>query len=248
MIARIKALIFPPRCGACGELLDWYDAPIEHSALCATCLSKWKSEKLDTCEQCAGAVSLCRCMPNALRKSGCRALRKLTYYRHGMREPVQNRVIYRIKEARDRRTVDFLASEWMPMVENMIEESGLIRSEVILTYLPRGRGAWLRYGTDQARELALALARQSGIPCRALLKRRAWREREQKKLDARGRYANAERAFCLTRAAKLPPRSVILIDDIVTTGASLSACVRLLRMAGVEQILALAIATDDQNG
>ena len=241
----VFSLIFPPKCGACRKLLDWHDALRGDAALCGECQRKWDSEALETCGHCARPVTLCECMPSVLKKVKCRSLRKLIYYRHGLREPVQNRIIYRIKETRDRRVLFFLAQALLPAVREILETNGIAPDDAVLAYVPRGRRARLMQGTDQARELARALSRLSGIPCKRLLRRCA--EGEQKKLDAGERHANAMRAFGLVRAARSIPETVLLVDDIVTTGESMAACTRLLRMAGAGTVFALSIASDDHN-
>jgi ComF family protein len=247
MMDHIRALLFPPKCAVCRSLLDWYGAAEHGVALCERCRTKWDSERLETCGHCAKAMTECECMPDALKKSRCRVLRKLVYYRHGTREPIQNRLIYRIKETRDRRAVEFLAISLLPALRDILETSGASKEEIVLTWVPRGRSATLLYGTDQARELARALSKLTGVPCIRLIKRRRGRAREQKKLDAKSRRPNATAAFGLTRAARNIPETVILVDDIVTTGESMAACVRLLRTAGARYVTALSVATDDHN-
>lgn len=246
MTDRLRALLFPPKCAACRSLLDWYGATEESVALCEHCRKRWDSERLEVCGQCAKVITECTCMPDALRRSRCQGLRKLVYYRHGTREPVQNRMIYRIKETRDRRAVAFLASSLLPALRELLASDGALEHDAVLTWAPRGRGARLLYGTDQARELARALSALSGVPCKGLLKRRHGRSRVQKTLDAKARRANAAAAFGLTRAARNISDTVILVDDIVTTGESMAACVRLLRMAGARRVMALSVAVDDQ--
>ncbi len=245
MTDRIAALLFPRKCVACGNLLDWYDAPKHGDVLCASCLAKWKNERLRTCERCAKVLSDCICMPDALRKSKCRSLGKAVYYRQGKHDTVQNRLIYRIKDTRDKHTVDFLARALLPILERTLSENAPVTDGAVLTYLPRSMGAKLGTGTDQARELARALSRLSGVPCKKLLRRRVWKGRAQKRLGANERRANASASFRLCRAAREIPRAVILVDDIVTTGESMAACVRLLRTAGAEAVFALSVAVDE---
>lgn len=247
MIDRIRALLFPPKCAACRSLLDWYSAAEASVALCERCRKKWESERLETCSRCAKEITDCACMPDALKRSRCKALRKLVYYRHGTRDPIQNRLIYRIKEIRDRRTVGFLAGALLPAVRELIEAHGLDAESTVLTYVPRSHAARLQYGTDQAHELAEELSRLTGIPCRTLLKRRRVKSTAQKKLDAKARRENAAQAFGLTHAARNISNAVLLVDDIVTTGESMAACVRLLRMAGARRVMALSVAVDDHN-
>ena len=247
MIARIKALLFPPKCAACGRLLDWYEAPYRVSSLCATCEREWQSEKLETCGYCAKRVTECACMPEVLRKSGCRGFRKLTYYIHGRRDPVQNRVVFRIKETRDMRTFGFLSTELLPALQEMVADCGYAADEICITWLPRGSAAKAKYGVDQAELLAKALSKASGIPHLRLLARRFRRTKEQKGLSMTARIQNARDAFRLTRASKSCKRAVFLVDDVITTGSSMAACVRLLRRAGVKQVYCLAIASNDAN-
>jgi ComF family protein len=104
--------------------------------------------------------------------------------------------------------------------------------------------AWQR-GFNQADDLA----RELGLPVwRAL--RRVRHGPPQSALPAARRHANVRAAFALGRCAALAGarqptgrhRSVVLIDDVMTTGATLDACARVLRAAGVRQVAALTLA------
>jgi ComF family protein len=66
----------------------------------------------------------------------------------------------------------------------------------------------------------------------------------QQTLPAAGRLINLEGAFCCASPAELKNRRVLLIDDVVTTGATLSACTQALEDAGAARISALAFARD----
>ena len=249
MSGRIARLLFPPKCASCGELLDWYTSNGE-TALCPSCRRLWDSEKLETCTRCAKQVTKCTCVPEALEKASCAGFYKLVYYRHGKREPVQNRAIYRIKQTRDRKTVNFLAEECLGALRAIlaaVRAAGGDPSSVFLTYVPRGRRARLEYGTDQAQALAKALSARSGIPCLRLLKKRAGKKREQKQLNRAERLRNTQNAYATVGSPALKNMYLILVDDIVTTGITAAACVRLLRRAGARKVWCLAVASDDVN-
>lgn len=108
-----------------------------------------------------------------------------------------------------------------------------------------------RRGFNQA-EL---LAAQLGLPVGRLL-RRVRRTRPQVDLPARERQANVERAFALRRRdgwrlpAWLQPRigtrldglTVVLVDDVTTTGATVEACARVLRGAGAKEVRVITAA------
>jgi ComF family protein len=244
---RLRALLFPPRCAACDELLDWFEVGHGSDALCPECLKKWNEAALERCEVCGEAVSVCRCLTEELGRAKVRELRKLVYYRARKNDTVQNQVIFRIKEGRDARTDTWLAMQLQKHLAAIVAEAG--EDNVILTYAPRSRRAVLKTGTDQARSLAQALSRQSGVPLVTVLCRAAGRAQEQKRLSAEERVLAAKSAYLLQGEATdaLKGMTVVLIDDIVTTGATSGACARLLRQGGALRVYCLAVASDDTN-
>jgi ComF family protein len=89
---------------------------------------------------------------------------------------------------------------------------------------------------------AADLARHVGIPAIPAL-RRVRRTPTQTGLPAAQRHRNVRDAFALTRAgASLAGAAVVLIDDVSTTGATLEACARTLKHAGVKEVRALTAA------
>ncbi len=92
-----------------------------------------------------------------------------------------------------------------------------------------------RRGYDQALELARPLARSLGLPLRADLLERIRATAPQSELDADARHRNLTRAFAVTASAPLPAH-VALVDDVMTTGATLHAAAKALRKAGVARV------------
>lgn len=95
-----------------------------------------------------------------------------------------------------------------------------------------------RRGYNQAELLARAVARELALPCSPLL-RRTRATRQQAKLHADARRANLRGAF--EAVAAVPPR-VLLVDDVLTTGATLRECAAVLRGAGAERVYFLVAA------
>ena len=96
-------------------------------------------------------------------------------------------------------------------------------------------------GYDQSAEMAKYLAKQWKVPFVPALQRRML-SRMQSKLHVEQRWDNARKSFYLRRNTRLEGKTVLLVDDIVTTGASISCCAALLRKAGAETVWVLAAA------
>lgn len=95
---------------------------------------------------------------------------------------------------------------------------------------------------NQAEALARSLCRLTGL---ALLKRGLVRVRPtptQTHLTASGRAANVRNAFEARNARWLKDRRILLVDDVMTTGATLNECARVLRRAGAARVWTLTVA------
>lgn len=240
----LEKLFFPPKCSSCQKLLGIEIS--DRTALCEDCRKLWESETLETCGVCAKAVGKCACLTERMQKAKCKGFYKLVYYVPAKKTPVQNRLIYTVKQTRDRRTVEFLAEELWHSMQALLREEAIEPERVILTYIPRSASAKLQYGTDQAKELAVAVSRLSGIPMEALIHRKGGKANSQKKLDPVARYQNAKNSFDVAKNPRVDPKgkTVLLIDDIVTTGVSIAVGTRLLRKMGAVDVYAFAIASD----
>jgi ComF family protein len=107
------------------------------------------------------------------------------------------------------------------------------------------RKQWQR-GFNQSELLAQAIARRRGIPVvRAL--RRARSTQTQAGLSNTERRRNVAAAFqCRGVARKLVGRSVLLVDDVMTTGSTAASCARALKQAGVSKVVLLTVARVDR--
>jgi ComF family protein len=96
---------------------------------------------------------------------------------------------------------------------------------------------------NQSAELARTLARLSGRPWLDGLRRIRYTD-SQAGLDRDGRLRNLQGAFAVTSgaASRLAGREVLLIDDVLTTGATAHECALTLRAAGVREVAVLTVA------
>ncbi|NIJ19127.1 ComF family protein [Sphingomonas naasensis] len=102
---------------------------------------------------------------------------------------------------------------------------------------------WSR-GFNQAALIAGILARSSGIACDSALLRRAKATPILRGLGARGRAKAVAGAFALAvdAKAKLAGKTVVLVDDVYTSGATGTACARLLKRGGADKVILLCWA------
>lgn len=110
----------------------------------------------------------------------------------------------------------------------------------LLVPVPLHRGRLRRRGYNQSLELARVLAARHGIDWRADVLRRRRPTRAQTELDAASRHRNVRGAFAAVLAD--PPAHVAVVDDVMTTGATMAECARVLRRAGVARVDAWALA------
>lgn len=121
----------------------------------------------------------------------------------------------------------------------------LVREQVnfdILTWVPISRLRKWRRGYDQVELLAQAIAQE--LNCQSLCTLQKIRNnRPQSSLsDAAQRRANVLGIYRVRQSQELLGKRVLLLDDIITTGATASECARVLRTAGVKEVFCAALA------
>ena len=103
---------------------------------------------------------------------------------------------------------------------------------------------WQR-GFNQSNDLAREIGKKWNVPVRNLI-RRTKATRPQAGLTNAKRRANMQGAFKIARGKSLAGMRVLLVDDVVTTGATASACARVLKRAGAAHVALLALARTDR--
>ena len=228
------------KCGGCGKILPYERC---HDALCNECQMRWNRAKTETCPTCLQSAVECTCQPKRLSATGVLTLRKLVHYVAAREAEPQNRIIYHIKKNPNHRYWRFLASELKPLVEEELLVLGVTapRGEVVLVSVPRGRRSRAIYGFDQSEELGRFLCAALGVPYASVFHRK-FGGKEQKKLTRDQRQKNIGRLIYLTDPNSVRDKCVLLLDDVVTTGASMAVCATALKRAGARCVIAVALA------
>ena len=112
----------------------------------------------------------------------------------------------------------------------------------LLTYVPVSTRRRLRRGYDQVLLLAKAVGRELGIVPVPVLQKVRHNAAQSSLQGPEQRHANVLGAYRVSKPERLVGRRVLLLDDIITTGATLSECARVLRTAGASQVVRAAVA------
>jgi len=221
-------VMLTPGCAACGAPLD---APLRHP-VCASCWASIAPIHPPACVRCgeplvatADAGPECdRCLARPPSFDVARAAGR---YDAALREVVH---VFKFEGRRA------LAGPLAALMRDAGHE--LLAGADAVVPVPLHPWRALGRGFNQADDLASAL----GLPVwRAL--RRTGAGPPQSALPAGRRHVNVATAFVVRRMGRrLRNASVVVIDDVMTTGATLDACSRVLRAAGVRRVAALTLA------
>lgn len=148
-----------------------------------------------------------------------------------------SRAIYQFKYHNKRSYGRLFAQEMAVAFENQIRHWGI--EEIIPIPLHRSRKR--KRGYNQAGILADELGRMLGIPVNHRAVLRVRNTRPQKSQDHTQRIGNLKGAFAVSGRYS-PKQSILIIDDIYTTGNTIHGVAKILKLAGVEKVYFLTIS------
>lgn len=111
-----------------------------------------------------------------------------------------------------------------------------------VTWVPLSRRRHRRRGYDQARLLAESAAEVLGLEAVPLLKKIRHTPAQSGIAAAEARRANVSGCYVVPAPAEAAGKRILLIDDIITTGATISECARMLMLAGADSVRAASLA------
>jgi ComF family protein len=232
---RLLAILLPTSCSYCNSSID--DSPIPF--FCSSCWSDFAVLTAPLCPQCGRQFD----SPEALLQSPdhrCSECRRhsprfdqalsVGAFEGPLREAI-HQFKYRPCRSLGKPIADWMAAHLLP-----------IRSIDLVIPVPLHRTRLRQRGFNQAVLLAAALAKHFILPLcyDNLIRLRA--TRPQVELSGNERKKNVSGAFGLVRPEEVAGKSILLIDDVFTTGATMNECAGVLKKAGVSQVHALTAA------
>lgn len=228
----LRDLVYPPACGGCGRRIA------DHGGLCASCWSSVPFIERPFCEVLglpfahdpgAGALSA-EAIANPPVFDRLRSV--------ALHEGIARDFVHRLKY-RDQADLAPIMAAWM-----MRAATREVDASDVIVAVPLHRTRLAQRKFNQSAELARHLARLSGKPflARALVRNK--RTSQQVGLTARARQDNVRGAFAVGsgQASHVFGAHIVLVDDVYTTGATVSAAARTLKRAGAGEITVLTFA------
>ena len=118
----------------------------------------------------------------------------------------------------------------------------------LVTWAPLSKKRRRKRGFDQGELLARTVGECLALPVLPLLEKSRHTVPQSSLPDGAARRANALGAYSLLPGGRIEGRRVLLVDDVVTSGATLSECARLLCQGGAKQVLCLTLAQAGEGG
>lgn len=218
MLQKLIGFIAPHDCLVCARPGEVVCAECAHSALV---------RKVPSCFYCNRLTVDGRACQVCVRKTSLRGAHVLWRY-GGQVKPM----IYRLKYANDRTMAGFMAG-------GLSEHFDLSAYDVV-TAVPSDGKALRQRGYNQAELLGRAVAKQATLPYRPSLLR--VQHTSQTHLRRSQRLEAVKDNFVCHRPQDVAGKRVLIVDDVMTTGATMNECARVLKAAGAKQVWGLVVA------
>ena len=231
---RVFFTLSVPKCVCCKNRLNYGE-----KALCLKCSAVFEEFKSRNCSRCSRLLHKCDCSNDFLSSHYVGRVIKCFRYLDREQATPGNSLIYSLKRENRSDVLDRCAEELTEAIRSSVENP----EGYLLTNVPRRKSAIIEHGIDHSALLAKAVVMRLGAKYMPLLKSNA--KKPQKSLERTERMKNAD--FHIIRDIDLTGQQVIVVDDIITSGASVSGAASLIRSLGARKITAacLAIAYKD---
>ena len=211
----------PPRCGGCGTIVDEVDS------FCPDCWRKLEFLGPGGCSRCglplratdSETCAVCLAKPPRLDR-----IRAAVAY-----DDISRSIALRLKYGRKVALARTMSRYMQPLI-------GGLPGDTLLVPVPLHRTRLWRRGFNQSAIVARELSRRTGVPIAVDALRRTRATPPLKGLSMRQRRRTVAGAFRANSSAELRGRTVVLVDDVLTTGSTANACARVLKRAGAARV------------
>jgi len=234
-IKKLLNIIFPVKCACCQKISESADS---EDILCQKCREEIDEVATIECAKCKKPPHLCR----------CKALEHIdevvfAYFYAGDK---LKRAIYKMKRA----NLSYINEFFAKAMYASLKSCGRVAMETLdaITYAPRMKSSINYYGYNQTEMLARLISKYAGIAHMPTLVASSSYKKEQKSLNKTQRAQNVKNKFSIAKKIKkskvgLKGKNILIIDDVTTSGSTLSECAKVLKAAGAKNVYALCAAS-----
>ena len=207
---------------------------------CLNCLARIIYPRLNQCFSCKNEIEegelICtKCLKGIRKVDSCFYLSDIKSYSFAYYSSSIKKLINNFKY-----NGDFYCGEYLAELLGKKIKDENIEADII-TFVPSSKKALKKRGFNQCEFLAKILSKNIGIPyVNTLLRMKDGQE--QKRLSRDERLVNMEQAFQVVEGLALENKKILLVDDVVTTGATLVSCCNQLRKYSEVEIIILTVA------
>ncbi len=219
-----------PKCVCCNSALKSGE-----SVLCNNCMKTYLGEKVRDCSFCFSEIHKCVCTPKSFKAAKIHHLFKISRYFSNLEDSPTKKLVFALKKSNLNAVMNFMAEELTNRIREHYAEDV---SNIIIVPIPRRKKNVIKYGYDHAYELAKRISNKLG--CHTLSALKSATKREQKGLTREERHKNIK--FTLKHKFDLEGKRVLILDDIVTTGASMLEASRLLFSLSPKEVVGACFA------
>ena len=233
-------LVYPPHCLVCGA----WDTPM----LCDTCRAGFVPVTGSVCPKCGKPFVESRCHTcfSAEQEGGWHfdKARGAFYYDGTIADAIQ-KLKYTKRELLAEPLGDCFAERLQTGAVLSLDEMSRIQAIVPVPLHP---SRLRERGFNQAELLSRPIAKVWNVPLLPHTLHRAKKTKQQARLNGAERRANMTgEIFIVRNTAQVAGRGILLVDDVMTTGATLSACANALKAAGATSVYAVTLAISGQS-
>jgi len=216
------SLLFPEKCVYCGEILLKTPIPI-----CKNCAKKLPVIKGARCKYCGREQSECFC------KIGDYAFaQNISVLKY---DSVASAIVKRMKFGKKPPLAEFIGSE----VAKLVKEHYSDKNFDFITFVPMNKYKLFKRGFNQAEIIANKVGKDIGVPVISTLNRK-FSFKDQKYKNKKERIKSIRGQFSAVSDYK--NKTILLIDDVFTTGSTLNECSLMLKRAGALQVYTATFA------
>ena len=230
IIKGVIDILYPPRCPICDDIVS-----LAHGSLCDRCADNIQYVQEPYCMKCGKPLD----DEGAEYCDDC--VSKMHYYDENravlVYDEYTSKSIYRFKY----NSKPEYAAYYGKLIDDRLHNKIKSWNAQALVPVPIHKSKLKSRGYNQAALIAKALSKHVNIPVYENLLIRKIPTKVMKNLDAKQRENNLEKAFIVNKnSVKL--NSVVIVDDIYTTGSTMDAVARVLKDAGVEKVYCVSLS------